>query len=306
MLFIAGMLFFSSCPPPDENKGVDNVDIQYKLTVSIKTLDVVKDLKDLDGSELFPDGVIEDGSHVRVKFFVYDEQGELLDESTQIVDDFSQTVEIVKSLYPGQYTLVTTADMVENTGDKIDFECWKYDYTSSLEDFRITDLQFKGFEYKAIGVDKTTLTLKKAQTVDVRVRPIGALVTFYFTNLDAKKMAYLAYSWDKGSDYYQPDDGKSGVIDSGDENEYEIEAQYTGFYDQRYFLPLQNLKLSWATYNAATETIKSGSATCNVQEAVNQTITVNVQTGNAQLQTKASVRLEEIVRSRDAAAKDKR
>lgn len=302
---MAGMLFFSSCPPGKKHGG-DEVDIQYKLTASIRTLDVVKELRDLDGSELFPDGVIDDGSHVRVKFFIYDDQGKLLEENTQIVDDFSQKVEIVKSLYPGEYTLVTTADMVENTGDKIEFECWKFEYTSSLEDFKITDLQYKGYEYKAIGVDKTTISIQKAESTDIRVRPIGALITFYFNNLDVKKMAYLAYSWNKSSDYYRPDNGKSSVIDSGDENEYEVKEQYQGFYDQRYFLPVQSLKFSWATYNASTTILKSGSVTCNVQEAVNQTITVNAQTGEAQVQTKASISLDDIERSRKAETSSKR
>jgi hypothetical protein len=297
VLLITGMLFFSSCPNPDseDEKGID---IQYKLTVSINTRDVVKDLKDLDNADIFPNGVIEDGSHVRVKFFIYDDKGELLEGNTQIVDDFSKTVEVTKSVYPGEYTLVATADMVENTGDKIDFKCWDFENTSRLEDFKITDLQYKGFEYKAMGVSKSVVTIKKAETIEIRVEPVGSLVTFYFKNLNAQTMAYLYYTWDKSSDYYRVSDAKSNIIDGGDDTEYEIEAKYTGFYDQRYFLPMPSLKLTWATFNSKEEVLKQGSTTFSIQQAVNSLITVDVQTTNVQVQTKASFSLEDIERSR--------
>ncbi|MDR1556843.1 MAG: hypothetical protein LBS88_07435 [Tannerellaceae bacterium] len=293
---IAGMLFFTSCnDKPDPGKDLD---IKYQLTVSINTKNVVKDLKDLDNTDAFPGGTIDDGSHVRVNFFIYDADGANVYESTQIVDDFSKSVEIKNSLKPGDYTLVVAADMVENTGDKIEFACWEFKNTDDLENLRIVDLQYNGFKYKAMGVSKSTINLEKAESVKINVEPVGALITFYFSNLYVSEIAYLYYTWDKNSDYYLVNEEKSNVSNTDVENEYEIEAKYTGFYDQRYFLPVQNVTLTWATLDAKPAIIKQGSTTFNAQQAVNQIITVDVRTGNTKVETKSAISLEDIEKSR--------
>jgi hypothetical protein len=270
------------------DKKADDL-LQYELSASIDVLDVVKDLKDTGQGALFPNGTIDDGSHVRVKFLIYNkEDGSLLNEETQIVDDFSKIVKVTKSVKAGEYIVVATADMVENTDDEIDFACWEFKNTSLLRDFQIKDKGYIGYEYKAMGVYKTSVTVDKAVSLNIKVKPVGGLVTFYFRNLTISTIAYLAYAWDKISDYYLVEDEKSYSANSPSGNEYEVKEQYNAVYDYRYFLPMQSLLLVWETYDAKEKALNSGSVTFDVTQGVNPLLTTDVKAGTTQLTTRAA------------------
>ncbi|MDR1257810.1 MAG: hypothetical protein LBK65_00820 [Tannerellaceae bacterium] len=292
------LLSFASC---DGDKK--DVDIKYELKVSIDVLDVVKNLKDLDNAELFPNGVIDDGSHVRVKLFIFGEDGSLISEDTQIIDDFSKKSQMTKSMYPGNYTLVASADIVENDGDEIEFQCWEFRNTSSLRNFRIVDLGKRGHEYKAIGVSQNTVEISKSLSTDIRVQPLGAMVTFYFRNLFVSEIAYLYYTWDRQSDYYAVENETTSFIESDAEMEYEVEAEYTGLYDHRYFLPIQDITFLWGTFTKDIDVVKSGNAKFSTSIGHNFTVNVDTRTGTTQVvqSTRAAdpISLEDIRRSRE-------
>ncbi|MDR1500460.1 MAG: hypothetical protein LBI58_05715 [Tannerellaceae bacterium] len=279
ILLIAGIFFLTACPPGDKKGGVD---IKYEMKVSVDVLDVVKDLRDLDNAELFPDGVIDDGSHVRVKLFIFDDSDDsLFSEDTQIIDDFSQKATVTKSMASGRYTIVATADMVENDGDKITFQCWDFKNTASLRNFRIIDLGYKGYSYKAMGVSQVTVDVNRSLSTDIKVEPVGALVTFFFQNLNISEVAYLYYAWDKVADYYLVGDGTSNSIDNDVENEYEVSKDYTGVYDQRYFLPVRDVSLTWGTFDKDIKVVKSNTLKFNVEKGKNITIGVDTKSGTA-------------------------
>jgi hypothetical protein len=268
IILITGVLFLISCDKKTE--------IKYEMTVSIDVLDVVKNLRSLDNTELFPNGVIDDGSHVRVKLFTFNGDGSLFAEDSQILDDFSQKALVKRSMPEGEYTLVAFADMVDNNGDNITFQCWDFQNTSSLRNFRIVDLGYKGHKYKAMGVSKTNVDISKSLSTNINVQPVGALVTFYFRNLFINEVAFLYYFWDKHADYYLVEDGTSNSVDIDIENEYEVEAEYNGLYDQRYFLPVRDMTLTWATLTGDLNVVKRNTVTFNVEQG--KDITVNVDT----------------------------
>jgi hypothetical protein len=269
-----------------DNGNKSEVDIQYQLTVSVDARNVVKDLKDIYSADYFPNGQLDiDDYYVRINLFIYDEDGSLVEEETQIIDNFWQKLEIKKSMNTGEYTLVATADIVKIKGEQLDLEFWRFENTKDLRTLRATEQGYVGLFYKAIGVTKEVVEIKKAQSVNINVQPIGALITFYFTKLDASKMAILAFEWSNDADYYLIDDEEAKIDQATTiSDEYEIEQQYTGYYSSLYFLPAE-IDFAWGTFTAAEKLIKYGSTTFNVRRGVNQILTIDVQAGSSQLKS---------------------
>jgi hypothetical protein len=281
IILITFVAFTSSCN--DKNKGVD---IQYQLTVSVDVRNVVKNLKDLDNTDYFSNGVIPDEDYrVRINLFIYKEDGSLVSKEMQIVDNFYKKMEVKKSMDTGKYTLVASADIVKSTGSNVDFEFWKFENTDDLRSLRVVDLKYKVFYYKAIGVSTKTIEIEKSESQEIVVDPIGSLITFYFYNASASKIAYIIYEWSKSAEYYRVDDEESNVITSAVSDGFEVTSQYTGYYDPRYFLPTQDIELIWGTLTAAEKVVNAGSKVFNIQKDVNQTLSIDVQSGSTQLKS---------------------
>jgi hypothetical protein len=278
---LAALAICASC---DGNKK--DVSMQYQLTVSVDARNVVKNLKSVDNTDYFPDGTVPDKDyHPRISLFIYKEDGTLAAKEVQIVDDFYQKVEVKTGLDKGTYTLVASADIVENSGDNVTFEFWGFKNTGGLQNFRITDLGYVGYQYKALGVSKKTVDIAKSETLSITVEPAGALVTLYFYNLSLSKMAYVVYGWDKDADYYSVDDEAPNITNIDISNVYEVNSEYTGMYGSHYFLPVQNMELIWGTLTAAEKVVNAGSKVINVTKGVNQTLSVDVQSASMQLKS---------------------
>lgn len=259
------------------------VEIEYQLTAKIDVLDVVKDLKDLDNAALFPNGSIPDEDYSsRVRFFVYDDQGDLCFDKTTITKDFSEVVTISTALKKGKYTLIATADLVKASNNKVSFEFWIFNQIKSLDKFTIKDDDYVGWEYKALGICNVELDMESSHTINAKVKPVGSLITFYFSNINSNSISTIYYERSKTSDYYSVVDGnpvaKSGTFYS----EYQTKSQYTGYYDQRYYLPMQNMTLSWETSNSSGQLVKSGNTTFNIEQGKNKVIRIDVTTGAVQ------------------------
>lgn len=284
-IFIAGVLLLASCNNDKE------VDIVYQLNAKIDILDVVKDLKDIQNADAFPNGIINEEYNVRVNFIIYDEKGTAVEQDTKIVNDFSQILNITKSLSKGEYTIVATTDIVKNNGDRVDFEFWKLENTSSLRDFKIKDLNYIGYRYKVLGIYKDIISVNGSVNLDVSVKPAGSLITMWFRNAYVNNIAYIYYEWNKSSDYYLVNEDKPNVLTQKTYDDFEVESSYTGYYDQRYLLPVQDFKFTWATLNSANVILKTNSATLNIIKAVNSNITVDVSTGDTQVSNASKTRI---------------
>lgn len=268
------VILLTSC-----NKDLD-LDIKYQLTVDIDNMDVVKNLKNYNNADLFPNGVIGIKDYkVRVSSMLYNSAGVLVSEDIQFVDDFSKTVSLTNSIDAGEYTLVSFADIVKYNSGKVSFEYWKIEGKNSLSKLQITDMDYKGFEYKALGVAKTKISINKSTLASIKTEPVGSLITFWFINIDYAKIAYLGYGWNKKSDYYLVDEEKSNIVTENTIDEYETESEYTGYYDQRYFLPMQQLTFVWQSYSSSLNAILSKGLTFNIDRGINKTIKIDVQTG---------------------------
>ena len=261
------------------NKNLE-LNLNYELTTKIDILDVVKDLKDYDNSDLFPNGTIDvtDGK-VRVTFFIYDSNGVLVSENTQLVDDFSKTVTITTNVAKGVYTLVSFADIVGVANNKINTELWTIGNKESLRDLKVTKSSSNLFQYMALGITKSIITLDKSESINIKTEPAGSLVTFLFTNIDQTKVASLSYGWNRESDYYLINDQKPNIVAGVWTNEFIMQPSISKYYDQRYFLPIDQLSFAWISYSPSLTQVLSKAMTVNVQSGINKVITIDVKSG---------------------------
>ncbi|MGV8135187.1 MAG: hypothetical protein AB2L20_08230 [Mangrovibacterium sp.] len=299
LMILAGIVLMTSC-----NDNLE-VGITYQLTTTIDNLNVVKDLKDLDNTDLFPNGTIDVSDYkVRVSYLIYNAAGELVDEDIQLVDDFSKTVTVTSSLEAGEYTLVVCADIVEaSSNGSISWEPWNFGNKSSLRDIKITDAGYIGGYYKALGVKKSAVTIEKSETVQLSTEPAGGLITFYFSNINHNQVAYIVYGWDKASDYYLINEDRSNIVSGLWSYDYETSSQYSGYYALRYFLPIQDFTFMWDIFGPTQNLLRSGETTFDIEKGVNKIITVNTQTGqytatastrSAVLSTKNTLRIQSL------------
>lgn len=274
ILMVGVAILLTSC-----NKDLD-LDIKFQLTVNIENIDVVKNLKDIDNSDLFPNGVIDaDDAKVRVTLLCYNSDGKLCFEESQLVEDFSKSIEIAKSVESGNYTLVTITDIVGIENGKVSTELWQIENKETLRDLKVTKGSTNLFYYMALGISKESLTVDGSMAVNVNTEPIGSLVTFKFTNIDQSKVSLIGYGWSKESDYCLINEGTYNIVAQTSVEEFEMESQYTTYYDQRYFLPIQDMTFVWISYSPSLTPVLSKGMTLNIQSGVNKTITVNVNSG---------------------------
>jgi hypothetical protein len=246
-------------------------DVKYQLNITVNAWDAVKDLRDdATNVNLFPSsGEIRSNygevGHVRIQLFVYDETGSLFDkEDTWIVDNFAQTVTCTKVLPAGEYTLVATADVVMNTGERIDIENWSFGNISQLKNLKIKDNSLLRAYYKALGVYKGEISLNKLESMEVRLKPAGSLVTVRFKNVAPEQVSLIGYAWVSENDYYVVHNGQSNILKgywetTGDINEtLTVRPDTTGYVASNYFLPLQSQTIYWATFTGSSYEILNG------------------------------------------------
>jgi hypothetical protein len=272
------MLLLFSCNQDKE------VEIQNQLSVSIDVFDVVKDFKeDSNNKDLFRDGVlVMKDYHVRIQLYIYNNEGILVSENIKIVDDFAQKVNIIAVLPVGTYTIVASADVVKTENDQIKFEYWSFDKTSDIRIFKITDLNFVGSIYKAIGVYKNTLMIDKPESLDIKVKPIGSLVSFRFRyNENANRFSTIKFIWDKTNDYYSVDEGDPNILHrQGNYEILEVNPEYYSEVWDVYFLSIQNQIMTWEANSTSGEAVNNGVVTFDIEQGINLVVETDVITGN--------------------------
>jgi len=274
ILFICVIAFFVSC-----NDDIE-VDFKYQTNIEINNMDVIKDLKDYDGSsELFPDGAIDDGSKVRITLLLYNDSTTLFSKDIKIVNDFSTEITITKSLTPGDYTFVVCADIVEENKGNIDFECWDIKNENYLNDLVIKDKGYNGFKFKTIGVVKSKVTITQSSEVKLNPQPIGSILHLWFRNIEYTKLGFILQGFSNKNNYYAVHSASSNIIEDLLSFEYATSSDYTGYYTTLFFLPM-NQTIAWIFYSPAMKNIWSDGVIIDLEKGKNKRIEVWTDTGN--------------------------
>ena len=189
-------------------------------------------------TQLFSGGVIpEDDVRLRVRAYFY-KNNEYVGVETGLYTNLSDDIVISKSnlTQNTQYNIVVLADFVIMTGNSVKLEFWKvqdhYDYSK----IKIVDSGYTGLQYRSVGV--AFASVRGGQNTSVTIEGLGMLAYMYFSNIDPNVLQNLDYYWSTTTEYLLKD--RRAVASTTYVETYEVDSNYTGYYDYRYIIPNAN------------------------------------------------------------------
>lgn len=163
---------FSSC-----NKD-KKVDIAYNVNVEVDPYNVIGGFKEFyDG-----DFNLESYEVLRIKLFVYDENGNLVSKNEELVSDYDEVANFKMDLAEGTYTFVAMSDVyMPKQNDK---ELWATSFESKLESLQVNYV----YKYNCrvngllgLKMQKESITGKKDVTINIE--SASALVLYHMYNI---------------------------------------------------------------------------------------------------------------------------
>lgn len=279
-ILIASVALLFSCNNDKE------VEISYQLTATVDVIDVVKNIKDIDKSDLFPNGEVPDAK-VHVSFLLYDNDGNLIMQEQKKLNSFQEKMTVNKAMEEGDYTIVCTAFVVE---DEDNLAFWKFEKVNTLRDFKITYPTTWITPQAVLGVTKQAISINGSENITINVKPVGALLTLNFDYLSMLKIQTIKLGIKTWNNYYAVFDSNANMMDLlNDGNVYNLEKGTSRNRIQSiYFLPVNQVNIKWVGLDIAGKTVASGvipSTPLNAGE--DKIYTINTYTGEIETITKA-------------------
>jgi len=270
---IAGVLFLISC---NEDRYVD---IQYQLTASV---DLTTMISGMVGGNNEDNYTKDDKDPVQLTFLIYDESGALVYETGKKLTNFFEKASFTTGLNAGKYTVVAWA-CVATEGAKVD---WESENKESLNTLKL-NCNYSSYPYLSpvLGVSKTNLTLDKSQTLNIEMPTVGCFYTIVFNYSNSTNAKHVVCYGNSDSRYYSVNDGTSNIFTSTQyawAYEYTVDTQYSGMYRCYFILPT-NLTVTWGSFNANDNVLRTGQFSFKAEAGNHQIIRVNIDTGNTSI-----------------------
>lgn len=197
------------------------------------------------------DGVNSD-QELRIRLFIYDGSGKLVDEQTQSVRNYLTTATFEVDLPRGEYyKAIAITDVTSNTTGNV-AEYWGIEETSDLSSLRINYLGHES-NYGAqeiLGVKSETV--ESGQNITINVEAAGALVCTWVRNIHAYSDIQYIWVWgNRGNGFY--DFSTEGSLNSNpdldvqpDFTDIDVDDYnyYDDIYSYKFIMPQTNYKLT--------------------------------------------------------------
>ena len=259
------------------------VDINYQLTATITAIDVVKNIKDIDNSDLFANGKVGEDEKVRISLFVYNQSGELVIEDTKLLNTFAEVLTFNKPIKEGNYTLICCADVVDADNlSTVKTEYWKFENKNLLQNVKATfpeEMQYYTF---VLGYSNQSISINKSQNLNINLKPTGSMVTLDFDYLNLSQVQSIKLGIITWNNYFSLSDGTSNTSELlNDGNVFTLEkGEYRNKIKSIYCLPSNKLTIKWVGLNATGNQVTSGTIPSSaVVAGQNKIYTINTSTG---------------------------
>lgn len=288
ILMVGVAILLTSC-----NKDLD-LDIKFKLTANIDAMGVVKNLKKIDNSDLFPDGTIPTSFKVRITYLIYNSLGELEYQEVKLLNDFSENLKIESSIKEGEYSIVSCVDVVSAKDlSKVEEEYWRFENVNSFKDCKVKyPDEFMPYYTDVLGYSKQTVKINKSESLTLNLKPVGSLITINFDYLNLAKIQELKVKYITWNDYFSISDGTSSVkelLNDGSVWAYEKDEEFRNLITNTYLLPSNKLTIKWEGYDINGNLVKSGIVpSSSLTDGTNKIITINTNTGTSSTLTKSA------------------
>ena len=195
------------------------------------------------------DGVNSD-QELRIRLFIYDGSGKLVNEQTQSVRNYLTTATFEVDLPRGEYyKAIAITDVTSNKSGNV-AEYWGIEETSDLSSLRINYLGNEGNygDQEILGVKSETF--ESGQNTTINVEAAGALVCTWVRNLHAYSNIQYIWVWgNRGNGFY--DFSTEGSLNSNpvlevqpDFTDIDVDDFNYNVYSYKFIMPQTNYKLT--------------------------------------------------------------
>lgn len=198
---------------------------------------------DLDG--------VDSEQELRIRLFIYDENGKLINEQTQNLRNYLTTATFEVDLPSGvTHTAIAVTDVTSKKTGSVS-EYWGIEESSDLASMRINYLGHEGNygDQEILGVKSETI--HSGQNTTINVEAAGALVCTWVRNIHAYSDIRYIWVWgNRGNGFY--DFSNSGILNSNPDLDVQPDftdidvndIYYNGLYSYKFIMPQTNYKLT--------------------------------------------------------------
>ncbi|MFI3261782.1 MAG: hypothetical protein R3Y26_02615 [Rikenellaceae bacterium] len=277
-LLLISLVALVSC-----NKNIE-VEITNILNAEVNPGTIISNLVDGSGDDLF---TIDNDNEITVGILVFDEVGSYVASNTTTSTNFYNKVNFSIPLETGNYTVVTWACFNFSNGSPV----WEISGTQSTSALTFKQgsntIGYFSSGLNVLGVSSSNITMDGSTNKTFSIECVGSLVNFVFyyeNNTKINSVLYGAYKENgsyspKNSDvtYYYNTDGSLMWV-----NSFDADHDYIGTYSGSFFyLPLNDIKVEWATYDSNQNELNGSTYTFNTQKGECKNIEFNLNSGTA-------------------------
>lgn len=285
-----GAALLASC---NNDKTVDTV---YQFSAEVIMSDVIKNIKNIDGTAYYYNGEPQwISEEVAMMFNIYDQSGKLVSSDESTYPNFLARPTINKALQEGEYTIVAIAYFKEMEGTD---QYWNFSNKDQLQNFKINDAGLVytsndsefGFLGSVLGILKQTVSVARSQTYQLTIPPATSMLAINLDDLNLSGVKFVTVKIKTANDYYSVNEQQGHVISML--NRYDLELKkddnYRNVIAYLNYFPTSNFDIIWEGYNAAGTKIKNGTVTSSaLSTSLTKIITISTQTGVVSTVTKS-------------------
>lgn len=229
----------------------DDIPVQDTTVIRVNPSTVMSDFTyqlnpgDLDG--------VESDEELRIRLFIYDGSGNLVDEQTQSVRNYLTTATFEVDLPHGEnYKAIAITDVTSNSSGSV-AEYWGIEDPSDLSSMRINYLGHEGNfgEQEILGVKSYAFV--SGENITINVEAAGALVCTRVRNIHAYSDIQYIWAWgNRGNGFY--DFSTEGSLNSNPD--LEVQPDFSDIdvddfinynvYSYKFIMPQTNYSLTLA------------------------------------------------------------
>lgn len=198
------------------------------------------------------DGVSSE-QQLRIRLFIYDNKGKLVDEQTQTVRNYLTTASFETKLRSEESFIAIAITDVTTSKEGDVPEYWGIEDASTLSSLRIDYLGWEGNygDQEILGVKSATIN--SGEDTTIKVEAAGALICTWVRNIHAySNIGYIQVWGNRGNGYY--DFNSLGELNSNPDLEVypdftDIDVANTnskGIYSYKFIMPQTNYQLTLA------------------------------------------------------------
>lgn len=182
------MLSFSSCTDQDD------IEISYGTTMTVSASHIFDSFQAVQTNDFNLSNY--SGWEVELSSYIYDDAGNLVDETSQSSNNLSNPLNHELKLLPGRYKAVSIARFGKQEGADLSFY-WEIKNNSSLSTLTIEEAEeaYMQFTFETLGVIVTEISIdNKPQDINIEIPPVTGLLEVFFWGEDMTGFGNNGYS----------------------------------------------------------------------------------------------------------------